>query len=213
MGRFCLNYRLRQIINYQNKSFFFFTKDGLLWGTDTGDGNVTAFKPNLTWANAPKLNTGAAPTEYSFNVNFDSTLLSDNPAFIDFRANGGYAFLKSLTGLQDVDIAKVTRAANVVTVSAITDCGTSNLYALYPSLLAAVNQWAAFADNNGAPGNSLTITSVAGVANSSSFAITIDTTDPDYVAGAPIWISLAGPTETFPVLLKGYESVPVSITV
>jgi len=212
-GRFCLNYRLRALLNYQNKSFFFFDKNGVLWGTDTGDGMITAIKPNLTWANVPKLNTGAAPTEYLFNVNYDATLLADYPAFIDFSKNGGYAFLKSLSGLQDVDIAKVTRAANVLTVSAFTNCGSSNLAELYPTQLAAANQWNAFADLNGAPGNALTITSVTYNANSKSFVITIDTSDPDYVAGAPIWVSLAGPTETYPVLLTGYESAPVSIVV
>lgn len=214
-GKFCLQYRLRKLINGQNKSFFLFDKNGVIWGTDVGDGNVTAYKPNLSWANVPKINTGAAATEYTFNINFDATLLADYPATIDFRATGGggYAFLKNLQGLQDVDIAKVSRATAVLTVTAITNCGTTNLYDLYPSALAAVNMWAAFADVNGTPGNSLTISSVAAVANSKSFAITIDTTDPDYTAGAPIWVALAGPTETYPTLLKGYEALPVSIVV
>lgn len=214
-GKFCLQYRLRQLINNVNKSFFLYDSNGVIWGTDSGDGNCSAIKPNSSWANVPVPNTGAATTDYTFNLNFFGPLIADFPATIDFRGSsgGGLAFLKNLKGLQDVTIAKVTRATNVLTVTAITNCGTTNLYDLYPSILAAVNQWAAFADAAGSPGNALTITSVTANANSKSFVITIDTTDPDYTAGAPIWIALAGPTETFPVLLTGYEALPVSIVV
>ena len=212
-GKFCLSTRLRSLLNGSNKSFFFYDKFGRLYGTDTGDGSVTSIKPNFTHANAFKLNTGAAPTVYDFQVNFDSGLVNDAIAFIDFNANGGYPYLKTLMGLQDVDIVKVSRAVNVLTVVPQTNCGTSNLATLYPTLLANIALWAAFADANGAPGNSLDISSVAYVANSQSFAVTISTTDPDYVANAPIWLGFAGPTETYPVLLTGYEALPVSITV
>lgn len=214
-GKFCLQYRLRQLINNVNKSFFLYDANGVIWGTNVGDNNCTAIKPNSSWANVPTPNTGAATTDYTFNLNFFGPLIADYPATIDFRgqSGGGLAFLKNLKGLQDVTIAKVLRAANVLTVSAITNCGTTNLGSLYPTQLAAVDMWNAFADASGAPGNALTITSVAYVANSNSFAITIDTTDPDYVAGAPIWLGFAGPTETYPVLMTGYEAIPVSIVV
>lgn len=214
-GKFCLQWRLRQLINNVNKSFFLYDANGVIWGTNVGDGNVTAIKPNSSWANVPTPNTGAATTDYTFNLNFYGPLIADYPATIDFRgqSGGGLAFLKNLKGLQDVTITKVARATNVLTVTAITNCGTTNLYDLYPSALAAVNQWAAFADASGAPGNVITITSVTALSNSKSFVITVDTTDPDYVAGAPIWVSMAGPTETYPVLMTGYESQPASIVV
>jgi len=212
-GKYCLSTRLRALINGNNKSFYFFDKFGRLYGTDTGDGMITAIKPNLTWANAFKLNTGAAPTEYSFQVNFDATLINDNIAFLDFSNNGGYAFLKTLSGLQDVDITKVSRTVNAMVVSAVTDCGTSNLGSLYGNTLAVINQWAAYADLNGSPGNVIAISGVTYSAVTNAYTVTVSTSDPNYTAGAPIWVGLAGPTETFPVLMTGYEGLPVSIAI
>jgi hypothetical protein len=212
-GKYCLGTRLRALINGNNKSFYFYDKFGRLYGTDTGDGMITSIKPNLSWANAFKLNTGAAPTEYSFQINFEATLINDSIAFLDFTNNGGYAFLKTLSGLQDVDISKVLRAANVLTVSAVTDCGSSNLGTLYGVTLAVPGAWAAYNDINGTPGNVIAITGVTYSAANNNYAITVDTTDPNYSAGAPIWVGLAGPTETYPILMTGYEGLPVSITV
>lgn len=210
-GAFCLSYRLR-MANGLNRSFFIIDKNGRIYGTDTGDGMITAIKPALAWTNAFKLNDGTKVTEYSTMVNFDPTFLNDYPSFLDFKNNGGYGALLGLTGLQDVTVAKVSRSVAVLNVSAKTSCGTSNLFDLYGATLASTSLWLAFADNAGVPGNALTITSVASNTNAKAYTITIDTTDPDYVVSAPIWISLAGPTETQPVLLAGYESNIVSIT-
>lgn len=213
-GAFCLSYRLR-MANGLNRSFFIIDKNGRIYGTDTGDGAITAVKPALAWTNPFKLNDGTKVTEYSTMVNVDPLFLNDYISFLDFKNNGGYGALSGFTGLQDVLIAKVTRVVAVLNVSAKTACGTTNLFDVYGSTLASAGLWVAYTDSllvPGTPGNSLTITSVATNTNAKAYTITIDTSDPDYVAGAPIWISLAGPTETQPTLLAGYESNVVSIT-
>lgn len=211
-GAFCLSFRLR-MANGLNRSFFLIDKNGRIYGTNTGDGMVTAIKPALAWTNPFKLNDGTKVTEYSTFINFDPTYLNDYPAFIDFKNNGGFAFLSSLIGLQDVTLAKISRAVAVLKVSAFTACGTVNLYTLYGATLASAGLWKAYADNAGAPGNALTITSVATDANVQGYTVTIDTSDPDYTAGAPIWVSLAGPTELAVAVSAGYESNVVSIGV
>jgi hypothetical protein len=209
-GAFCLSFRLR-MANGLNRSFFIVDKNGRLYGTDTGDGMVTAIKPALAWTHPFKLNDGTKVTEYATMVNFDPAYLNDYPSFLDFKNNGGYGALLALTGLQDVLLAKISRLVAVLKVSAKTACGTVNLYDVYGATLANTAAWLAYADSSGVPGNALTITSVAGDANVKGYTITIDTADPDYTAGAPIWVSLAGPTQTQPILLAGYESNVVSV--
>lgn len=213
-GAFCLSYRLR-MANGLNRSFFLIDKNGRIYGTDTGDGKVTAIKPDFAWTNGFKFNDGTNPAEYSTMVEFDKTYLNDYPSFLDFKNNGGYAALLAMSGLQDVVIEKVTRSVAVINVTAKTACGTTNLFDLYGATLASGSLWVAYTDSvitPGTPGNALTIVSVASNTNAKAYTITIDTTDPDYVVGAPIWIGLAGPTETQPALLAGYESNLVSIT-
>ena len=64
-----------------------------------------------------------------------------------------------------------------------------------------------------AAGALLTLTSVAYDANVQGWTLTLDATDPDYTAGAPVQVSLAGPTDLSVLLVKGYESNTITVTV
>lgn len=213
-GAFCLLYALRQA-NGLNRPFFIYTQEGLLIGTDAFDSTnpdlMKMIKPDFAWTDPFKLNTGAALEVYATQINFEPTSINDNIAFVDFSKDGGLTYLKGLKGLQDVNITKVARAANVLTVSAKTNCGTTDLGTLYGATLGAVNAWVA----TNAAGAILTLTSVTYSANLNAYVLTVDATDPDYTAGAPTTINLTGPTElaAAPFGVKGYSGIPAVIVV
>lgn len=215
-GAFCLNYNLRKA-NGLNKHFFLIDKNGKLIGTQgSAADTLKAITPSLQWTPPFKLNDGSAVTMYSTRVSFSPSQINENISFVDFNdaaGTGGYAYLASLAGLQNIALAKISRAVAVLKVSAKTACGTVDLYDLYADDLADEALWVANKDVAGVPGAVLTITSVAKDDNAKGWTVTIDTEDPDYSIGAPIWIKLAGPTTLEPVLGGGYESNNISVAV
>lgn len=188
-GRFCLNIALRGM-NSIDQDFFIYDANARIYGTDPGDGTATikAIEPTLKWTAPFKLNDGANVTVYGTRVAFQPSQINENVRFVDLGGvNGGLAYIKSLKGLQDIALTKISRTTNVLKIGTFTSCGSVDLSQVYTVELASASLWRAYAVN----GNALTITSVAYDSNVKGFTVTIDTTDPDYVAGDPITVGLA----------------------
>lgn len=210
-GRFCLNIALRGM-NQIDQDFFIYDANARIYGTDPGDGSATikAIEPTLKWTAPFKLNDGANVTVYGTRVAFQPSQINENVRFVDLGGtNGGLAYIKSLKGLQDIALTKISRAVAVLKIGAFTSCGSVNIAETYDTELAVASLWRAYAVS----GNALTITSVAYDANVKGFTVTIDATDPDYVAGEPITVGL-GPVSVLKAGgVVGYESNTVVVAV
>lgn len=209
-GRFCLNIALRGM-NYIEQDFFIYDSNARLYGTDPGDGtdNIKAIEPTLKWTAPFKLNDGSAVTHYGTRVSFQPYQINEAVRFVDLSKDGGLAYIKSLKGLQNIKLTKISRAVAVLKIGAFTSCGSVDLSQVYTVELAVASLWRAYAVN----GNSLTITSVAYDANVKGFTVTIDTSDPDYVAGAVITVGLAPVSVLVAGGVIGFEGINVDVAV
>lgn len=205
-GKFCLTHRLRKH-NALSEDILLIIDNKYLWGTEGSTPTmIKGISPSFAYAQPVRFQQEAGtPTQYMYRVSFEPTQVNDRPQIVTFTDG----FLASLQGLQDVALSKVSRAANVLTVKAKTACGTVDLYDAFSVQLAAVAAWRASTP----AGADLTITSVTAVPNTKSFAITVSTSDPDYVAGADIIVQLAGPTDLKALNVVGYESDALTVTV
>lgn len=208
-GKNCLASRLRKH-NGSNEDVLLVTKNMLLLGQNgTTDATMKGFDPSILFALAPVLSPGNdAVTAYRWRLSFDKSQLADNLAFVDF---GTDPYLRTVRGLQDVALNKISRVTTVIKVGAKTNCGTVDLYPLYKTALAVVGAWLV----KTATGAVQTLASVAADDNVSGWALTLDITDPDYVAGAPVDVSWVGPTDLAALAtpVKGYESNVITVTV
>lgn len=205
IGGLCLSIAMQKA-NGKNRAFFLITDDGKLWGSQgSATDTIKGIVPNLAYTPPFVLNTGAAVTVYATRVVFTPDQLNKYAYFLDFGNDGGLPYLTGLSGLQDVNITQgAARSGGVLKVKAITSCGTVDMYDVYSTQLAAVGAWVAI---NKATGNNITITSVAADANIKGWTVTLDTSDPDYVATAGgVLVGLQGPTELAALLVVGYES-------
>lgn len=212
-GRFCLNIALRGL-NSVDQDFFIYDSNAKLYGTDPGDGSdsIKAISPTLKWTAPFKLNDGSAVTVYGTRVSFSPGQINENVKFVDLSgSNGGLAYLKSLKGLQDIALSKISRAANVLKIATTTSCGSIDLSgaSYYQTQLASASLWRASAPN----GNDLTITSVAYDANVHGFTVTIDATDPDYTAGQIITVTLAPVSVLTAAGIIGFEGGSVDVSI
>lgn len=207
-GKNCLSSRLRKH-NSQSEQVLLVTEYDMLLGTNgaTVD-TISGFDPSIMFALAPVPSQGLdAVTAYRWRLSFTKTQLADNLAWVSF---GSDKYLRTVRGLQDVALTKISRSVNVLKIGASTACGSVNLYTLYKTQLGVVGAWTA---RESTTGNLLTLTSVAGDDNVNGWTLTVDTTDPDYIAGSPILISLRGPTVLSGLLVKGFESNTITVTV
>lgn len=204
-GKNCLASRLRKH-NGSSEDVLLIDQYGHLLGINGVAANsIKGFSPSIKFALAPVLSPGNdAVTAYRYRLSFDKSQLADNLAVVDFGTDKS---ILSLTGLQDVALSQgAARAANVVTIKAKTACGTVDMYDLYADALAVVGAWAVTRTSTG---NVITVTGVAKNANVKGWDITVDSSDPDYVATAgQLTISLAGPTTLNGLAspVKGFES-------
>jgi len=204
-GGICLNAQMRKF-NNMSLGALFVDATGLIWGEKVATG-VKAIDMEKVFTPNWKVNTGAATTIYNTRFVFDAVAMNDSPGFIT-TSDLGFN-VKSLMGLQNVAIVKVTRAAGVLTVRALAGCASTNLYDDYSTELANAALWVA---RNAATGNQIAITSVTADPNTSGFIVTLNTTDTDYTTGA-VALSLASPTVLDTAGVSGYESVPALITI
>lgn len=211
-GKFCLNIALRGM-NGIEQDFFIYDANARIYGTDPGDGtdSIKAIEPTLKWTAPFKLPDGSAVTVYGTRVAFEPYQINEGVRFVDLGGNGGLAYIKSLKGLQDIALSKISRTTNVLKIATYTSCGSIDLSGAnyFQTQFAVASLWRAYAVN----GNALTITSVAYDGNVKGFTVTIDTTDPDYVAGDPITVTLAPVSVLVTGGVVGFEGGQVVVTV
>ncbi len=197
-GGVCLNAQLRKY-NNQSVGLLFIDSAGIIWGEKVSTG-LKAIDAEKVFTPTWKVNTGVATTVYNTRVVFDATAMNDAPGFIT-TSDLGYN-VRSLMGLQNVAVTKVSRVAGVITARLFAGCGGTNLFDDYSTELANAALWVA---KNAATGNQISITSVAADANSSGFVVTLNTSDTDYTTGG-IMLSLAAPLALDAAGVTGYES-------
>lgn len=207
-GGFCVLYAFL-LANGKNLPFFIATDKGYLIGTTVGAtaGQMAPIRPNMVDPKKFTWSDGTNIAAYKLTLNYEPTQINRNVAFLDFSNDGGLGYFEGLSGLQNVALAQgAARASNVVTIKAMTSCGSVDMYDDYADALADVAAWAVTRTSTG---NVITITGVAKNTNVGGWDITVNASDPDYSATAgQLTISLVGPTAlaalTSPVV--GYES-------
>lgn len=171
--------------NGTGKAAFLLDSDGYLIGTRAEDGGMKGAP--LAYFFAPKwgMSDGTNPSQYFYGMGMKPEYINKNIAFIKLDSFE----VENIEGLKDLSLSlSVARAAGVIRVGVTTDCG-DNMYDQYSAQLADPDNFVV--TRNGAVVN---ITSVAAVANTKDFTITLDTTDPDYNVAGPFYVSLAAPS-------------------
>lgn len=206
-GKNCLSSRLRKHNSANEDILLVDQYNHLLGQNGSTDGVIKGFDPSILQALAPVLSPGNdAVTAYRWRLSFDKRQLADNLAWVDF---GSDPYLRNLRGVQDVALAKISRITTVLKISAKTACGTVDLYDTYKTQLAVVGAWSV----KTATGAVQTLSSVAADDNVKGWTLTLDSTDPDYVAGADVTVSLVGPAALAALLVKFYESNTITVAI
>jgi hypothetical protein len=199
VANFCLYLQLYN--GFNGKAWDILTIDaaGTGWGVKNPDGSLSGISADYIDVPTFKNNTGGAVAETTISFS----------AAPDFLSSFGFVKLslaqwKTLKGLQTVTLTSGgARVANVSLVKGGIGCGQRSLAAQYTTALNVANLWVV---TDSVSGNLLTLTSVAYTANIDGYTITVDTSDPDYVAGHPVNISLAAPTVLVAAGITGIES-------
>jgi len=205
-GGFCLLHALRKSKG-QNRAFMVIDSNGQLIATQGSTADTVKGIVGYNYTNPAKwaVGTDNPITIYNTRLSFRPEQVNESIAILGFKDDGGLAYLTALSGLQDVVLTQAAaRAAGVFNVKAKTDCGSVDLYDVYPTELAVVGAWKVV---NKTTGNVVTITAVAANVNTHGWTITVDTVDPDYTATAGgLLVSFSGPTELDALNVTGYES-------
>lgn len=191
-GGMCLLIPLR-LMNGIIQPFWILASYGFLIGTDTGDGLCHGIIPTLKNAEPFVWSSGNDANGYHLNLVFDPAQTNENVKFIDFSKAGGLGYLQGLIGLENIIIAKQARVVALLTVGMTTSCGGIDLAKTYPTQF-VVGLWKAYADTAGVADLSKPIAISTSTPTSDGYALQIDVADPNYTAGAPIWIGLTTPT-------------------
>lgn len=208
-GGLCVSLALRSH-NFQESSWLFVDDANLLIGQKKLDATGLAYGlagvPCIFHAKPWKQATGSTVAAYAVYFEMQSTYLNDYFGFVQADFN-----LKDYTGLQNLVLTQVgATTTGVAKIQVATGCDYANVYSIYSTQLASASLWKATDVNGGI----ITISSVAADPNTSSFTVTLLTTDPEYVAvatGGPIIISLVGPTALDTADISGFESIPLTI--
>lgn len=202
VANFCLYLQLYNGFNGKPWDILTIDAAGTGWGVKNSDGSLSGVSADYIDVPTFKNNTGGAVAEYAFSFS----------AAPDFLTSFGFVKLslaqwKSLKGLQTVTLSSAgARVANVSLAKGGIGCGQRSLAAQYNTTLAVSNLWAVSDSVSGLP---LVITSVAYTPSIDGYTITVDpsnSTDPNYVAGNPVIISLATPTVLAAAGVTGIES-------
>lgn len=188
IGGMCLYIQVAKFSNVGGLSVLFVDENGLIFGMKVGD-TLKGIPLMLFDAPAPKWNDGSNVTAYTVKFVYKQ----------DFLKSFGFVQLQGgdwdmLNGLQNVVITSGTttntdRTAGASSVKVNFSCPGADFYSLYKAQLAVANLWTV---KDAVSGNALTVTGVVATDNFGGFVVTIDTADPDYVAGNKQVISLVG---------------------
>lgn len=186
-GGKCLIDRLMQGFDGRDWDVLLYDVAGQMLVVKNTDGTLSGLSLNLFDVLTSKLNDGTKSTQNAVHINADGGKFSATQIF---KFTTGLNSILSIKGLMNVSLAG-TRTTNVGSITGKIGCGKTDLYATWGAALAVAGAWVV---KDAVSGNLLTITSVAVNANIGGYTITLDTSDPDYVAGDAQIYSLAAPT-------------------
>lgn len=201
-GGNCVSNALRKF-NNGNWKVLFLDADGVLVGTKVGE-TIKGIPLDVFYARPFTMNDGTNVSAYTFQLTFSPAYINEAIGFIQLPLADALA----IDGLENINLKLASRAAAVLLVTALSGCSKENLYDQYSAELAEVTNWIVRKQSNG---NQVTVTSVALDANTKSFAITQDTTDPYYSATAALTLELAPPSILAANGITGYEGVKLPI--
>jgi len=200
-GGLCLQQALRSFNSNGNWSVLFYDEDFRLFGTSGAEaGAMYGIPTKMLWTNPWKPTDGSNTTGYMLRFVFEPRYINENLAY--YQATSEVA---DVAGLQDIILTNNSwnEGTGVANVSVFSRCGT-NLYEVFPTELALVAVWAAA---NASTGAAITISSVAGVAATKTFNVTISTADPDFPAGTQgVTLDLVNIAGLEAENIDGYES-------
>ncbi len=200
-GGLCLHKALRSFNSNGSWSILFYDAEFRLFGT-TGSvaTSLYAIPTKVLWANPWTPNDGSNTAVYTLQTVFEPRFINEDLAYV-----AADSYLTDIVGLQDIILVKNSwvEATGVANVTATSRCGT-NLYEVYPTEIADVLVWKA---SNAATGAVITVSSVAGVAATKTFNITVSTADPDFPAGTQgVYLDMETNAVLESKLIVGYES-------
>jgi len=177
-------------------NYLFYDHTGLLIGTSLDGESIVGIPYSYFSAYLLKISTGAALSDYRIDFGFLPTYIVDSPGNVEV----GLSSLLSIAGLRDVNMNVVSRNAGIIAVSLTTVSGNMNLGDSYSAQLAAIGNFKA---TDAVTGLAIAITSVAYL--DPNFVITLNTADPNYVAGNKITITAINAAGLNTALVVGYE--------
>lgn len=186
-GGFCLSKSLRAF-NNMAVDVFFIDSTGLVIGQKiVSSAGVVSFGgvPQYQAYQEPlKINDGSKNTIYMQDFSFPGNVF-DNFGGVQL----GSGDFDTIQGLQGVALysggARVTVASKV---KGYFGCGGADLGSTYGTTLNVTNLWAV---QDSVSGNTIAVTGVTYSASTFTYTVTVDVSDPNYVAGNPVIISLA----------------------
>jgi len=204
-GGMCLQLALEKFKG-KNVGLMIYDSKNQIWATQSATDDAVEFFPAYNWTNPFGVQTQASEvTKHSIFFSFDPEYINANLALVGFNGVGGLKSIKSIEGLQDVVLSQgAAKAANVVKVRAFIKCGNIDLHADYAANLSAVGGWRAY---NTATGKPIAITSVVDDTVNGGWTITLNASDPNYVATCGgVLIQLGTPTAVEGLTDLGLES-------
>lgn len=201
-GGNCISNALMKF-NNGNYRWLGFDAAGVLIGTKVG-ATMKGVPLEVFYARPFRMADGTNVALFAYMLSFDPNYINQNVAFVQLD----YAEItETLRGLENVNITG-TRAVNVITAKLKKGCAGTDLYDMYDTEFAAVGNWVATMN-----GKVVALTGVVAVPASKAWAVTLNTADPNYVAGAPIILNLAAVSVLTAAGIIGLEGVPATFVI
>lgn len=173
--------------NSMNMDVLFVDSSNVIFGKKDSAGNLYGIPQAYVYQAPFKINDGSKASVYAQQFVFKPDFV-DSLGFVQLNPND----FDNINGLQDVVLTSGgARVTNVSLVKAnYAYYGGIDLHTLYASTLASASLWSV---TDSVSGNAIAITSVADNPTIGGWTITVSATDPNYVAGNPVNISMASP--------------------
>ena len=183
-----------------NLEVFFLDSAYVLYGTALGQGNIKGFSLSELYVETPKFATASETAKYPFSITLANlSEFKENAASIQLDSTA-----LSVKGNVDVQLEKVSQAANVINI-AVTGRGGKNMGDLFSTELAAIGAWKITNTQTGAV---VTVTSVTYNSSLGYYVVTADTTAyTNLTTGQKMNVDLVATAALTVLGVDGFESL------
>ncbi len=199
-GGLCLHKSLRT--HNQNGGYIiFYDANFTLYGWAKNAGEIWGVPLNFLWTKPWKMNDGSNVTAYMVGMAFAPRYVNEAIGYAKMDST-----LEAITGIQDVVLTEVAfdDETGVAEVSALLECGATNMAEIYGAELDVAGAWVA---ENALTGETITIDAVSVIGGiDPRFQITFDVDDPHYPASGTILLSMAALSVLEALGVEGFES-------